>query len=107
MLGWLAMAAAAPALAAHGAHPPLPFRMQAAPIGRTHHTPDLTLPQEVNFGPGPMVTDGMILHDSIAPNAMVGLGFANMSAKRRSADGRIGQRSGHSHRPAVTFVLKF
>ena len=107
MLEWLAMAAAAPALGAHGAQPPLAIRMQDVPVARSTHSPDLALPPEVNFAPPPLGVDGMILHDSVAPNAVVGLGFANISGKRRGSELRLGQRPARSHRPALTFLLKF
>lgn len=107
MWEWLAMAAAAPALGAHGAHPPLAIRMQDLPVARPAHSPDLTLPPAVTFATRAFGADGMIVHGSVAPNATVGLGFANVGGKRSGPDVRVGPRAGRSHRPAVTFVLKF
>ncbi|MGE5564262.1 MAG: hypothetical protein ACM3ZV_13295 [Bacillota bacterium] len=106
MLQWLLMAAAAPALSAHGVHAPVGLRMHAPPADAVErHSPDLTLPHIVPPPSRPLVVDGMIVHDSVGPNAMLGLGIAGV--RRGGPDLRTGQRSRRSHRPSVNFVLKF
>ena len=106
MLEWLAMAAAAPAIAAHGAHPPMALRMQALPAVPKRPSADLSLPAIPPPAARQLVMDGMIVRDRLAPNATVGLGIASLG-KRNVSDFRTGQRAHRSHRPAVTFVLKF
>ena len=107
MLEWLLMAAAAPALTAHGAHPPMALRMHAPPAEVTErHSLDLSMPHLAPPPGRPLVMDGMIVRDSVAPNATLGLGIGGLG-KRASSDFRPGQRARRSHRPAVNFVLKF
>jgi hypothetical protein len=106
MWQWLAMAAAAPAIAGHGAHTPVPLRMQAVPVVPKHRSLDLSLPPIAIPPDRPLAMDGMIVRESLAPNATLGLGIASLG-RRSSGDFRPGQRTRRSHRPAVTFVLKF
>ena len=50
----------------------------------------------------------MLLRHNLAPNAALGLGLANIYAKRKgSAEWRIGEPTPQSRKPAVTFILKF
>ena len=106
MFEWLAMAVAAPALAAHGASAPMALRMHAADGTPRRVRLDLSLPAIPMRAAHPLVTDGMIVRDSLAPNATLGLGIASIG-RRNISDFRPGQRSHRSHRPAVNFVLKF
>jgi len=107
MWEWLAMAAAAPAIAAHGAQAPVALRIpeRSSPA----HQPSMHVPVATDVSPvlPSLVSDGMVLRNSIAPNASLGLRFATVAGKRRSGDLRTGQRSARSHRPALTFRLKF
>jgi hypothetical protein len=50
---------------------------------------------------------GMVVHQDLAPNALVGVGLANSYAKRARGDFRMGERPVRSRKPAVTFVFKF
>jgi hypothetical protein len=52
--------------------------------------------------------DGMLVRREVAPNAMLGLGLANLySRKKAGSDVRITGGPGRSRKPAVKFVLKF
>jgi len=69
---------------------------------------DLSAVSEAQFSSPHPLTGGMLVGRDLAPNATVGLGFANVPGRKRSGAsvGLTGGR-GHSHRPAVTFVLHF
>lgn len=69
---------------------------------------DLRLSQELGMQrPAPLVRGMLVRHD-VAPNATVGLGLANIYAKRKgSAEWRIGEPTPHSRKPAMTFILRF
>jgi hypothetical protein len=49
----------------------------------------------------------MMIRQDLTPSASVGLGLANMYAKRRSGDFSSGDRPVRSRKPAVTFLLRF
>jgi hypothetical protein len=50
----------------------------------------------------------MLVHHDVAPNATVGIGLANIYAKRKgSAQWRVGEPASRSRKPGVTFVFKF
>jgi hypothetical protein len=69
---------------------------------------DLRLSQELgNMRPAPLIRSILLRHN-VAPNAAMGIGLANIYAKRKgSAELRVGDPTPHSRKPAVTFVLKF
>ena len=69
---------------------------------------DLRLSEELGAQrPLPMVR-GMIIARDVAPNALVGLGLANMyTTKKLGSNARGEDRPSRSRKPAVTFVLKF
>jgi hypothetical protein len=51
---------------------------------------------------------GMLVSREVAPNAMLGLGLANLYGRKKSgSDVRISGGPGRSRKPAVTFVMKF
>jgi hypothetical protein len=51
---------------------------------------------------------GMLVSREVAPNAMLGLGLANLYGRKKSgSDVRITGGSGRSRKPAVKFVLRF
>lgn len=78
-----------------------------ADVARTREL-DLRLSRQLgNDRPVPLMR-GMIVHRDVAPNAVIGLGLANVYSKRRGgSDLRIGERPSRSRKPAITFVLKF
>jgi len=51
---------------------------------------------------------GMLVSREVAPNAVLGLGLANLYGRRKSgSDVRITGGPGRSRKPAVKFVLRF
>ena len=51
---------------------------------------------------------GMLVRREVAPNAMLGLGLANLYGRKKSgSDVRITGGPGRSRKPAVKFVLRF
>ena len=77
-----------------------------ASVARTR-TIDLTISQQFgNQGHIPLVPS-MLVHQDFSSKAAVGLGFANIYAKRRGEALRADERAGRSRKPAVTFLLKF
>ena len=106
---WLALLAIAPLVAAAPAHAQLQALsvIDIADVAR-ERTLDLRLsPETAPPRPAPLIR-GMILHHDFAPNAVIGLGFANIYAKRRvGADLRASDRASRTKKPAVSFVFKF
>jgi hypothetical protein len=50
----------------------------------------------------------MLVSREVAPNAMLGLGLANLYGRKKSgSDVRITGGPGRSRKPAVKFVLRF
>jgi hypothetical protein len=78
-----------------------------ASVARSHQI-DLRLSQQQgNERPLPLIR-GLIVQRDVAPNAIVGLGLANMYGRRKSgASARPGDLPISSRKPAVTFVMKF
>jgi hypothetical protein len=109
MREWLAVAAVLPFFAATGAQAQMKGLTSGviAEVARTRAL-DLRLSQEIGAQrPLPMVR-GMIIGHDLAPNAMVGLGLANMySRKKLGSNARGEDRPSRSRKPAVTFVFKF
>jgi hypothetical protein len=106
MSKWLVIAVV-PALAAStGATAQM--NVTLVPGQATTRALDLRLSQELGVErPVPLVRGMLVRHD-IARNATVGLGLANIYAKRKgSADLRVGEPTPHSRKPAMTFILRF
>jgi len=106
MSKWLVIAVV-PALAASSAAT-AQMSVRLVPGQATTRALDLRLSQELGIQrPVPLVR-GMLVRQDVARNATVGLGLANIYAKRKgSAEWRIGEPTPHSRKPAVTFILKF
>jgi len=106
---WLVTAAVLPLIAATGAQAQIKgfVTNDVARIATTRAL-DLRLSQELgNQRPTPLMR-GMLIHQEVAPNAIVGLGLANIYAKRKSgAEWRVVEPRVRSRTPAVTFVFKF
>jgi hypothetical protein len=69
---------------------------------------DLRLTEELGNRPRLSFSPGMILRQSLTPNAAIGLGLASIYGKKKAAsDSRSDNAPSRSRRPAVTFVLKF
>lgn len=109
MSRWLVMVAAVPLIAASGAQAQM-NGLIASDVAQvaTVRALDLRLSQELGRQrPAPLIR-GMLVHHDIAPNAVIGLGLANIYARRKgSADWRVGEPSSRSRKPAVTFVFRF
>lgn len=106
---WLAVAAAMPLFAASGASAQMKGLAPAeiASVARTRAL-DFRLSQELATANARPFMRGMIVQHGVAPNAVIGVGLANIySRKRAGGELRIDQRPGHSRKPAVTFVMKF
>jgi hypothetical protein len=106
MSKWLVIAVL-PALAASTAAA-AQMNVRLVPGQATTRALDLRLSQELGVQrPAPLVRGMLVRHD-VARNATIGLGLANIYAKRKgSADLRIGEPTPHSRKPAMTFILRF
>jgi hypothetical protein len=106
MRTWLVLAAASAIAVPTGAGAQMSERFVAGQAAT--RALDLRLSQELgNSRPAPLIRS-MLLRHNFAPNAALGLGLANIYAKRKgSAEWRIGEPTPHSRKPAVTFILKF
>jgi hypothetical protein len=69
---------------------------------------DLRLSQQLgNSHPAPFIRT-LFLRHNLTPNVAMGVGLANIYAKRKgSAEWRVGEPAPHSRKPAVTFVVRF
>ena len=106
MSKWLAIAAL-PALAASTAAA-AQMSVTLVPGQATTRALDFRLAQEMGAErPAPLIR-GMLVHREVAPNAIVGLGLANIYAKcKGSSEWRVGEPVPRSRKPAVTFVFRF
>ena len=106
MSKWLVIAAVAALTASSAASAQMSARL--VPGQATTRALDLRLSQELGIQrPAPLVRGMLVRHD-VARNATVGLGLANIYAKRKgSAEWRVGEPTPHSRKPAVTFMLRF
>jgi hypothetical protein len=106
MSTWLVIAAVAALTASSAASAQMSARL--VPGQATTRALDLRLSQELGIQrPAPLVRGMLVRHD-VARNATVGLGLANIYAKRKgSAEWRVGEPTPHSRKPAVTFILRF
>ena len=106
---WLGIVLVVPLFAATGAQAQMKG-LVAHDVARvaTTRALDLRLSQELGIQrPTPLIR-GMLVHHDIAPNAIIGLGLANIYAKRKGAsEWRVGEPSARTRKPAVTFVFKF
>ena len=109
MKKWLAIAAVLPFAAAAGAEAQTSglAAIEVVRVARVREL-DLRLSQELGAAlPTPLMR-GLIIRHELAPNAAVGIGLANIYAKRRAGmELRPDERPSRSRKPAVTFTLKF
>lgn len=109
MREWVAVVAVLPLIAATGAQAQMKGMTAdvVAEVAKTRAL-DLRLSQELGAQrPLPLVR-GMIIARDVAPNALVGLGLANMYTRKKLGSNARGEdRPTRSRKPAVTFVLKF
>jgi hypothetical protein len=108
MQRWLCFAAALWLLGSSGAQAQVKGfgAVEIAEVAK-NRTLDLRIAQDPAAPRPPPLVQGMVVHQDLAPNAIVGVGLANVYAKRRGGDIRVGERTIRSRKPAVTFVFKF
>ena len=108
MTRWLAMAAILPLFAAAEARAqnrPV-FPNEIVVVARTHVL-DFRLAQEQGMERPLPLMRGMLVQKGVAPNAVIGVGLANIYGRKKGGDITLGDRPSRSRKPAVTFVLKF
>ena len=105
---WLAVALAAPLALATEAHAQVKGLLPGDVVSvATTRALDLRLHEETGFTrPAPLVR-GMIVHRELTPNGVIGIGMANIYAKRKGSELRLGERPARAKKPAVSFVFKF
>ena len=107
MLKWLAVAAV-PLVSATAANAQMKGLAPAdvASVARTHEL-DLRVSQQRGYDrPLPLV-QGTIVRQDVGPNALVGIGLANMYGRKKGGNPRTGDPPTRSRKPAVTFIFKF
>ena len=105
---WLAVAAASWLLLSSGAHAQIKAfgAVEIAEVAK-NRTLDLRIPEQLPVQRHLPLVDGMLVHQQLAPNALLGLDLANIYARRRNSDSRSSDRAVRSRKPAVTFVFRF
>ena len=69
---------------------------------------DLRISQQAPVPVPQPFAGGMLVSREVAPNAMLGLGLANLYGRKKSgSDVRITGGPGRSRKPAVKFILHF
>jgi len=108
MRKWLAVIGMVPFLTATAGHAQITglAPTDVASVARTHAI-DLRLSQQQGYeGPIPFMR-GMIAQQGVGPNAVVGIGLANIYGRKKGSNWRMGDPPQHSRKPAVTFIMKF
>lgn len=108
MLKWLAVAVTLPLVVATAAHAQMKGLAPAdvASVARSHMI-DLRISQQQGFDrPLPLVQE-MLARQDVATNATVGVGLANLYARKKGQNLRPGDTPTLSRNPAVTFIKKF
>jgi len=109
MKEWLVIAAVLPFAAATGAQAQMKglAAMEIADVAKTR-TLDLRLQQQVSAERTAPLMRGLMFQQDLAPNAAIGVGLANIYAKRRAgSDLQVGERPNRSRKPAVSFTFRF
>jgi hypothetical protein len=108
MLKWLAVAAVSPLIVATTAHAQMKGLAPAEVAGVARsHTIDLRISEQQGVDrPLPLV-QGMLAHQDVAPNAIIGVGLANMYGRKKGQNLRVGDTPSRSRKPAVTLIMKF
>ena len=103
---WLAAAAVALIMAATAAHAQATAPQVAVTAVVRVHALDLKLPADAQYTSSMALQNGMIAKEDVAPNALLGVGFAQMSG-RKAQSLRINEGPVPTQNPGVSFVLKF
>ena len=108
MRTWLAVAAVSLPIGATAAHAQMKGLAPAeiAGVARSH-TIDLRISEQQGVDRPLQLMQGMLAHQDVAPNAMIGIGLANMYGRKKGQNLRVGDTPVRSRKPAVTFVMKF
>jgi hypothetical protein len=105
---WLAVAFAAPLAMATGAQAQVKGLLPSNAVSvATTRALDLRLHEETGYPRAVPLVRGMIVHRQLAPNSIIGVGMANIYAKRKGSDLRVGERPARAKKPAVTFLFRF
>lgn len=109
MWKWLAFAAVLPLVSATAANAQRMKGLDIADVASIAQSRalDLRLAQEHSFNSRTLLKNDMIAQQSVAPNALVGLGLARIYSRKKRGDARITDQLSIDRKPAVTFVLKF
>jgi hypothetical protein len=108
MARWLAIFAMLPLFAAAGAHAQVrPLIPNEIVVVARSHALDWRLAQEQGIERPLPLMRGMLVQKTVAPNAFLGVGLANLYGRKKGADSNLGDRPARSRKPAVTFVMKF
>ena len=106
MTKWLAISVAPMLFASNAASAQFSGKLVAAHA--TTRALDLRLSQEMGVQRTAPLIRGMIFRHDISPDAALGVGLANIYAKRKgSAEWKVGEPTPHSRKPAITFMMKF
>lgn len=108
MVQWLVFAAAFWLFLSSGAQAQMKSlgAVEIAEVAR-NRTLDLRIAASPSVNAQMSLVPNMVVHHNLTPNAAIGVGLANIYAKRRGSEFRLGQPLVRSHKPAMTFVFKF
>lgn len=105
---WLAIAAVLPITVATAANAQMKglAPVDVANVARNHAL-DLRISQQRGADRPQALVLGMLVQREMAPNTAIGLGLANMYARKKGSSLRIGDPPARSRKPAVTFRMSF
>ena len=106
MHSWLAAAAAVSVMVATAAHAEATALQVAVTAAVRAHALDLKLPADGQYLSSMVLQNGMIAAEGVAPNALVGVGLAQMSG-RKAQSLRINEGPVPTQNPGMSFVVKF
>jgi hypothetical protein len=108
MAKWLAFAALGPLLAAEESRAQtLPPPADPIVIVARSHALDFRLAEERGLYRQAPLMRGMLVQRNVAPNAVVGVGLANIYGRKKGVDPSLNDRPSRTRKPAVTFVMRF
>lgn len=103
---WLAAAAVVPIMVATAAHAQMTALGGAVPPAVPAHALDLKLQSDAGYVSSTALQRGMIAEESVAPNALLGVGLARMLG-RKAQSLRLNEGPEPTRNPGVSFILKF
>lgn len=103
---WLAAAAVVPLMVATAAHAEATALQGAVPAAVRAHALNLKLPPDAQYASSIALQNGMVAEEGVAPNALVGVGLAQMSG-RKAQSLRINEGPVPTQNPGLSFLLKF